>query len=210
MGYKAKTEEISGFHNPTYSNAFEVIITHYESRILRFIKRMVKDPEASADILQDTFIATYYSLISRGSLEDYANSSELLDSLQPLLFTIARNKAISELRRRKYIQFVPFTYSSQSLMDSREALDQSIEYLIATRSGNSLENQVVDNDELKRAFEKVGREKLTPLLMYFDGFSYREIEKITGENMPCIKSKIFRSKQSLRQAIYNLRNEEKL
>src|SRR5215468_1047131 len=94
-------------YEPAKLNIFELIVNAYQTRLLRFIQRLVRDPELSADILQDTFLATYASLVSRGSLEERANPDELLAGIQPLIFTIARNKAISELRRRKHIQFVP-------------------------------------------------------------------------------------------------------
>ena len=193
-------------YSQSYHHILEQIISAYHTRVFRYIQRLVGDPELSADIRQDTFLALYVILQSRGSLEDKANPAGFLAAIQPLIYTIARNKAVDELRRRKYFRLVPFIYISQSAAGAsagQEELDQSIEFQAANRAGNSLEAQVVISDELKRAIEQIGRRRLHSLFLHLNGFSYKEIGQITGDSMSTVKSKIFRSKQSLRQVLAN-------
>lgn len=183
---------------PTNEAIYELIVATYQGRVLQYIRRFVGDPELSLDMLQDTFLAIYTTLANRPKFDGGQSPAEFLKSIQPLIYTIARNKCLDELRRRKNYHFVSFNRPLRT-DDWREDFDPALEYRLS--GPTSLESQVIMSDELKRAIQQIGRPRLLNLFLHLDGFSYKEIGQITGESMAVVKSKIFRCKQSLRQVL---------
>src|ERR1035441_4806807 len=71
--------------------AFEKIYDRYASGMLAFCVHMLGSREAAEDALQLTFVSAYRALHGGGSNI----------SLRPWLYTIARNRCLSELRTRR-------------------------------------------------------------------------------------------------------------
>lgn len=78
--------------------AFARLFEQYHAPILNYLNRMVGDRAAAEDLTQDTFIKAYNALPS--TRPDLA--------FKPWLYRIATNTAISTLRRRKIVQWIPF------------------------------------------------------------------------------------------------------
>ena len=189
--------------------AFERVITQYQTRIYRFIYSMVGETELAHDLTQDTFLAAYRNLCRRANAAglDEADDAEALahweqaqsqNNMSAWLYTIARNTALSELRRRKVVRFLPFLHRPNS------TLEEEYDGLADTpgvEPGGDLEARTALHDELQQAMDKIGRDKLTALLLHMDGFSYKEICEITGDSLSSVKSQIFRAKDSLRRAL---------
>lgn len=189
-------------YKPDKSDLFEKMVASYERNLFHYVHNLIQDAELSADIVQETFLAIYARLAKGSKFKEVLNQSDFLKNLKPLIYTIARNKAVDEVRRRKLIRFVPFkpvAYSPES-PHWQEDLDPAIEYML-TGPGSNLEAQIIMSDELKSAIEQIGRRKLINLFLHMDGYSYKEIGQITGDSMSSVKSKIFRCKQSLRQVL---------
>src|SRR5205814_144237 len=72
---------------------FTRLVLDYQRRIHRFIFGMVQNEAQAEDLTQEVFLLAYRAL---GRLPDDANESAWL-------FTIARNRALQELRRRKIL-----------------------------------------------------------------------------------------------------------
>lgn len=192
--------------NPAY---FDGIVEKYQPRIYRFIYAMVGEAEIANDLTQDTFLSAYKSLLKRAEAVQLAEESGLeeeLDRYNPAnnnmsawLYTIARNAALSEMRRKKVIRFFSF-WQRPGNGETEEEIDGMAE-IAALEPGGDVESRSALRDELQRAMNKVGREKLTALLLHLDGFSYKEICHITGDSLPSVKSQIFRAKESLRRVL---------
>lgn len=73
--------------------ALAELYDRYSTRLFDFAKRTVRDADASADVVQATFLKAWGSLQRRDPPEH----------VRPWLFTIARNEAIDEIRRRRRI-----------------------------------------------------------------------------------------------------------
>lgn len=182
---------------------FDRIVTQYQPRIYRFIYSMVGDAELAQDLTQDTFMLAYRNLRRRAEnkgneLEDAGFGAVQQYNMSAWLYTIARNSALSELRRRKIVRFLPFAHKANNGTD--EEVD-GLGEIPQAESGGSLEARAALHDELQQAMDKVGREKLTALLLHMDGFSYKEICDITGDSLSSVKSQIFRAKESLRRVL---------
>ncbi len=182
---------------------FEGVILQYQPRIYNFIYRLVREGQLAQDLTQDTFLRAYVALCkeatnaSQATMEENQNPMEVAPSILAWLYIIARNTAISELRRRKTVQFSSFWQRD----------DNGLEYEVNIPSrtglsgnGSELENHFVLRDELEQAIAKVGRVRLTALLLHLDGYSYQEISKLTSTSLSGVKSQIFRAKQDLRRS----------
>lgn len=190
--------------------AFERVVTTYQSRIYRFIYSMVGETELAHDLTQDTFLSAYRNLCRRASEAGFdpedADEEALVhwqqaqsqNNMSAWLYTIARNAALSEMRRRKIVRFLPFIHKPNG--NSDEEFD-GLADTAQVEAGGNLEARTALRDELQQAMDKVGRDKLTALLLHMDGFSYKEICDITGDSLSSVKSQIFRAKENLRRAL---------
>jgi len=187
---------------------FDTIMHKYQTRIFRFIYLIVGETETANDLTQDTFFSAYRSLCRRfkASLENNEPSQRLSDNMSAWLYTIARNTAFSEMRRRKVVHFLSF-WQRPSGSNHDDEFDAVHDFEL-NEPGGDVESRSVLNDELQRAIDQVGRKKLTALLLHIDGFSYKEICEITGDSLSSIKSQIFRAKENLRKALQSQKNIE--
>ena len=78
--------------------AFERLFENYHAPVLNYLHRMVGDRALAEDLTQDAFVKAYRALAS--TRPDLA--------FKAWLYRIATNTAISHLRRRKLIRWVPF------------------------------------------------------------------------------------------------------
>lgn len=179
---------------------FDGVVSKYQPRIYRFIYSMIGEAETANDLTQDTFLSAYKNLCKRAeNPQDYENQTY---NMSAWLYTIARNAVLSELRRRKIVRFFSFWQRSNDKHNGEET-DTMLD-MPEIEPGGGMEMQTALSDELNQAIEKVGRERLTALFLYMDGFSYKEICEITNSSLSSVKSQIFRAKESLRKALSDL------
>jgi RNA polymerase sigma-70 factor, ECF subfamily len=176
---------------------FDRVVDAYQTKLYRFIYSMVGEAELARDLTQDTLLLAYRNLNRRAAEAEDDTPNPGQQNMSAWLYTIARNTALSELRRRKIVRFLPFVHKSSG---SDEEVDSTSE-VVQMEAGGNLEARTALHDELQQAMDKVGRDKLTALLLHMDGFSYKEICDITGDSLSSIKSQIFRAKESLRRAL---------
>jgi len=180
---------------------FDTVMGQYQSRIFRFIYAIVGETETAHDLTQDTFLNAYRNLLRRHEASEASGEYQQKpsDNMSAWLYTIARNTAFSEMRRRKIVRFFSFWQRPNSNTAENEFDGLADTPII--EPGGSLEARSALHDELYRAMDEVGRERLTALLLHMDGFSYKEICDITGDSLSSVKSQIFRAKESLRKAL---------
>ena len=183
--------------------SFDQVVIRYQSGIHHFIAKLVGNSEAARDLTQETFFLAYRYLVRQSeasaSNDKATGEGEGIDNLAGWLYTIARNLAISEMRHRKVIQISPFWQSNPDSYGLEEL--NALPFLDTIEPGEGLEARVILHDELERAIKVVDRRKLTPLLLHLKGFSIKEISKMTGATLPCVRSQIFRARASLRAAL---------
>ncbi|NWJ45068.1 MAG: RNA polymerase sigma factor [Chloroflexi bacterium] len=202
VGAMSDTEIFKGEVGNDWDPAnFDGIINQFQPRIFRFIYSLVGEAELASDLTQDTFLSAYRHLIRRREINQNSGLpiQSPTDNMSAWLYAIARNIALSEIRRHKVVRF--FSFRQKSDVNQPENDFDSLADTPALEPGGSLENRSVLTDELERAIKLVGRQKLTALLLHVDGFSYREICEITGDSLSSVKSQIFRAKESLRKAL---------
>ncbi len=154
---------------------FTRLVLDYQRRIHRFIYGMVASDQQAEDLTQDVFLQAYRAL---GRLPADANESAWL-------FTIARNRALQELRRRQILRWVP-------LMGPRDEEDTHPD------QARPLADCIADRDVLRRAMAGVPAKDLSCLLLSIDGHSYQEVGEITGLSTAGVRARIFRAREKLR------------
>ena len=91
--------------------AFADIFEEYHLRICRYLCSLVNDGDLAEDLAQQTFVKAYKALV-KGSPPGNLNA---------WLYTIATNTALSALRRRRLIAWLPIHGSAQAARFSRSA-----------------------------------------------------------------------------------------
>jgi RNA polymerase sigma-70 factor (ECF subfamily) len=162
--------------------ALEALIKLYRGGLLRFIYGYVKDSFLAEDILEDTFIEIYF----RRSFKETGTAS-----FKTYLYTIARNKSLNALKKRKRKKEV-----------SIEALDVGSAYFL---SGADTE-EALENKRRKRTlhaalFDVKEEYREVLLLRFFDGLSPEEIAKITKRNQKQVYNLIARGKAALKERL---------
>ena len=155
--------------------SFRFILARYEKPVMRMIRNITYDKESCEDIAQDVFLTAYKKLASF----DRARSS-----FSTWLFTIARNKSLNALKKKKTLSMSEppektNPHNPSNDMAKKEFYDQLDKTLQALPSRQ------------RRAF----------ILAEFEKLPYTEIAQIEGTRLGTIKSRINRAKMRLRTAL---------
>ena len=158
--------------------SFRLLLTRYEKPVIRIIRNITYDAESCEDIAQEVFMTAYKKLASF----DRARSS-----FSTWLFTIARNKSLNELKKKKPLPIngppeKSNPHNPSDDMARREFYDRLDKTLQALPSRQ------------RRAF----------ILAEFEKLSYAEIAQIESTRLGTIKSRINRAKMKLRKALEEL------
>jgi RNA polymerase sigma-70 factor (ECF subfamily) len=159
--------------------AFEAIFDEYHLRICRYLCSLVGDLDLAEDLAQQTFVKAYRAL-TRASPPD---------NLKAWLYTIATNTAISALRRRRLIQWLPLGANAAAKAPGHEA-----------RLG---ERQI-----LQQALDRLPRGDAACLLLRFQhGLSYAELADILGSSIPAARMRLCRARAAFREIYLQLDQE---
>ena len=153
--------------------SFEVIFQTYGAAIGRYLAGMVRDPSLAEDLCQETFASAYSAL---PNLVDEAQ-------LVPWLYRIATNKAISALRRRRLVTWVPFDVRLHDHPGRRD-----------------LSDDVAVRDAAARALAKLPRDQAVCLVGHAEGLSYADLARILDCSLPAIKQRLYRARLAFRAA----------
>jgi RNA polymerase sigma-70 factor (ECF subfamily) len=155
--------------------SFRLILSRYEKPVVRMIRNITYDKESCEDIAQEVFLAAYKKLTSF----DRARSS-----FSTWLFTIARNKSLNELKRKK----PPSISELPERSNPHNPSDDMAKKEFYVRLDKTL--QALPSGQ-RRAF----------VLAEFEKLPYAEIAQIEGTRLGTIKSRINRAKKKLRTAL---------
>ncbi len=149
--------------------AFARLFEHYHAPILNYLHRMVGDRALAEDLTQDSFLKAFNAL--PGTRPDLA--------FKPWLYRIATNTAISQLRRRKIVQWIPF------LAGHDHAGDDSIERSVGRRQ------------DIQQALEKLPKHYAAVLLLrHYQGLSLAETAATLDITENAAKLRLFRARKA--------------
>ena len=149
--------------------AFERLFERYHAPILNYLHRMVGDRALAEDLTQDAFVKAYRALPN--TRPDLA--------FKAWLYRIATNTAISHLRRRKLIRWVPFLGTQDYA------------------SNESIERSVGHKHDVEQALHKLPEHYAAVLILrHYEGLSLAETADALGITENAAKLRLFRARKA--------------
>ena len=151
--------------------SYEELVERYRGKLLRFVRRWLKDSNDIEEVVQDSLLKMYLGI-------DKIDEGRKFSSY---LYAIARNEAISKLRRKK---------DTLPLLENvvGEEGEKIYEKLIAK------ENVDLLNKTLNKLCEM---QKRVLKMYFFEELSYKRIQKRLGLTLNTVKTLLRRSKIDL-------------
>jgi RNA polymerase sigma-70 factor, ECF subfamily len=169
------------------TSAYKLLVQKYHRHLLNFIFRIVRDEFIVEDIGQEVFISIYRSL------NDFDESRGV--PFSAWLFIVARNRCISELRKKKTAEFVPI-FDDFPAPNPSQAADDSLIFK---------EQRIA----IEKALEKLEEPFRTTLLQSLMGASINDIAKTCSLPESTVKTRLFRARQKLKK-LFHLSAERRL
>jgi RNA polymerase sigma-70 factor (ECF subfamily) len=151
----------------------ESLVREYQTKLARYLRRMVGDSEVALDLTQDVFVAAFRTLQA--------------DPERPLtagwLYKTATNSAISFLRRKKIVRMLPL---------DRDHDERS--WRIDEQSSTSV--------DLQAALGKLPAEQAAAVLLTsYAGYSSQEAAAMLGTTADAVRQRVCRAMRTLRSVM---------
>jgi RNA polymerase sigma-70 factor (ECF subfamily) len=155
--------------------ALAALYDRYAGMLSSVLNRILRDTQAAEEILQDIF----YQLWCSGSRFDPARGS-----LPGWLLVIARNRAISQLRRRN-------PAAGEEILENTVVMPCDLE-------SNAAQQQLITR--VKGALESLPKEQRAAVeLAYFEGMTHSEIAERTGDPLGTVKTRLRSAIETLKR-----------
>lgn len=159
-------------------NAYNELVKRYKDRLLNFALRYFNNVEQAEDVVQDTLIKLY----------THASYYKKVAKFSTWIFTIAKNNALTELRKNKRKKTDSLWTDDGQVIDinsKEESLDSKVQNEIAIDQLNKFLDEIPENF------------RMAVVLRDFEELSYEEISKILEIPIGTIKSRINRGRIQL-------------
>ena len=159
-------------------NAYNELVKRYKDRLLNFVLRYFNNVEQAEDVVQDTLIKLY----------THASYYKNVAKFSTWIFTIAKNNALTELRKNKRKKTDSLWTDDGQVIDinsKEESLDSKVQNEIAIDQLNKFLDEIPENF------------RMAVVLRDFQELSYQEISKILEIPIGTIKSRINRGRIQL-------------
>lgn len=153
-------------------DAFDAVVARHYTRIAHYLARLVGDRDIAAELTQDTFLRAYQALPTLAEHSDVG----------AWLYRIATNLARQHHRHGQLICW--------SRLEPQHA------------PGRGMEDDVVRQDQVRRALSKLTLDQRVCLLLYaWTGYTCVEIGEITGRSTNAVRMLLVRARRRFR-AVY--------
>ena len=159
-------------------NAYNELVKRYKDRLLNFVFRYFNNREQAEDVVQDTLIKLY----------THASYYKNIAKFSTWIFTIAKNNALTELRKNKRKQTDSLWTDDGKVIDinsNDQTLNRRVQNEIAVDQLNKFLDEIPENF------------RMAVVLRDFQELSYDEISKILEIPIGTIKSRINRGRIQL-------------
>ena len=169
-------------------NAYIELVNRYRDKILNFIFNYIRDFEVSEDIVQDTMVKLYQK---KHYYKEIAKFSTWL-------YTIAKNLANTELRKKKQRKTTILSHISKDDKTYEIPSDQPWTH-------KEIESEITIKI-IRNAIDKLTDKFRTVILLRdIQELSYEDISSIVGVPIGTIKSRINRARLQLQIELKHLR-----
>jgi len=159
-------------------NAYNELVKRYKDRLLNFVFRYFNNVEQAEDVVQDTLIKLY----------THASYYKNVAKFSTWIFTIAKNNALTELRKNKRKKTDSLWTDDGKFIDissKEESVESKVQNEIAIDQLNKFLDEIPENF------------RIAVVLRDFQELSYEEISKILEIPIGTIKSRINRGRIQL-------------
>ncbi|MFL2982927.1 MAG: RNA polymerase sigma factor [Candidatus Neomarinimicrobiota bacterium] len=168
--------------------AYIELVNRYKDRLVNFVYQFLGDREDAEDVVQDTMLRLY----------EKKHYYKEIAKFSTWLYTIARNLANTELRKRKRRKT---TYLSQMSKEERQydipAIQDDVD--------QGLQNKFI-NDRIQSAIKKLPDHfRMVIILRDIQELSYNDVSNILGVPLGTIKSRINRARLQLQAELHDLK-----
>ena len=171
---------------------FELLVERYQTRLVNYLYRMVRNLEEAHDLTQEVFIRVYQALDRYDSQYRYST----------WLFRVAQNAAIDVIRKRR-IQLVPLTRRADEGGEAMVDLELPDGQPSALES---LQGRELDAS-IRAAIDTLPWEyRELILLRHYGELAYEEIAEVKAMPLGTVKNKLFRARQMLKQHLLGARD----
>lgn len=163
-------------------NAYKILEKRYSKILANLIRKMIKDEDDVADLVQETFIKAFNSL----------SSFKFEYSFSSWLYRIASNNCIDFIRKKKFNTFsinAESNKSDDSLLIEIEDTDKTIDNKLIEQERYEIIKKAVD--ELPEKFREIIS------LRHFEELDYSEIAKKLDMPLGTVKATLFRARKIL-------------
>jgi len=166
--------------------AYNLLVGKYQQKILRLVSRFVRDAMECEDVTQDAFIKAYRAL------PNFRGDSAFYTWLYRIAVNTAKNYLVSKGRRPP----------AQDL-DAEEATNSAAGASFVDL--NTPESVLMNSELIEVIRETIAQlpDTLREAIVYreFDGMSYEEIAEVMECPIGTVRSRIFRARETLEDAM---------
>ena len=148
---------------------FEIAYKSNYQRLFRIAAKMLRDSDAARDVVHDVFMAYYFVLDDQKVIKDAKN----------WLIRCTINKGVDFLRKNK-----------------RNISDETVEK--SENTSQTIDSQL-DLISISNLISKLDSKDQSLVVLYSEGYSYKEIAEITGMNFNSIGKTLSRILEKLRR-----------
>lgn len=153
----------------------EALVLEYQTKLARYLRRMVGDAETALDLTQDVFLSAYRMLQADPARELSAG----------WLYRAATNAGISSLRRKKILRMIP--------------LDREVDRPSASLRTWRVNERSAASVDLQAALARLAPEQSAALLLTsYAGYSSAEAAAILGTTSDAVRQRVCRAMRILR------------
>ena len=179
-------ELISRFQNGD-ERAYVELVNRYKDRLLNFVFQFLGDIEQAEDVVQDTMLRLY----------EKKHYYKEIAKFSTWLYTIARNLANTELRKKKRRKTTYLSQLSKERQFEIPAIQDDVD--------QSIQNEFI-NDRIQSAISNLPEHfKVVIILRDIQELSYEEISNIVEVPLGTIKSRINRARIQLQADLIDLK-----
>src|SRR5690625_5092844 len=171
--------------------AFDLLVLKYQRRIMRLLARMVRDTDEIEDLAQETFIKAYRAI------NQFRGDSAFYTWLYRIAINTARNWQARQYRQPQTVE--PFENEEGETFEQVENLTD-----ISTPASILFSKQVAQT--IQDTLKVLPKELRTALeLREVEGMTYEEIAQAMGCPIGTVRSRIFRAREAVANALRALR-----
>lgn len=164
------------------AGAFAAIFDQYHQRMCRYLDSLVADGDLAEDLAQQTFVKAYRAL-ARGDRPQ---------NLSAWLYAIATRTALSALRRRRLIAWLPLAAGDA----------------VRRTAPREEEGRLGERELLAQALAHLSKADAASLLLRFQqGLSYEELAEALGTSPAAARMRLSRARAAFREACLQLERE---